>query len=116
MLGMFHMLMMFLGIIRKRFKDAGLRDVLIQIQILAEGSVYNVLDGQMYNRSVQSCKLVYEALNRLLIAKMELTYKNDQEKNQIITSAQEEEQSHLLDFSTVDSVVPCETINPVFVS
>lgn len=29
------------------------------------------LDGKIYNRSVQSCKLVYEALHRLLIRKME---------------------------------------------
>lgn len=51
MLGMFHMLMMYLGIIGKRFKDAGLRDVLIQSQTLAEGSVDKALAGKMYNRS-----------------------------------------------------------------
>lgn len=54
--------LMYLGIIGKRFKDAGLRDVLIQIQILAEGSVDKALAGKTYNASVQSLKLVYEAL------------------------------------------------------
>ena len=39
MLDMFHMVMMYLGIIGKQFKDAGLRDILIQSQVLAEGSV-----------------------------------------------------------------------------
>ncbi len=90
MLGMFHMLMMYLGIIRKRFKDAGLRDVLIQSEILAEGSVDKALAGKMYNHSVRSCKLVYETLHRLLINKMETFYENDQEKHQIIASCQEE--------------------------
>ena len=32
MLGFFHMLMMFLGIIGKRYKDAGLKDVLVQVK------------------------------------------------------------------------------------
>ena len=90
MLGMFHMLMMYLGIIGKRFKDAGLRDVLIQSEILAEGSVDKALAGKMYNRSVRSCKLVYEALHRLLISKMETSYENYQKKHQIIASCQEE--------------------------
>ena len=33
------MVMMYLGIVGKRFKDAGLRDIFIQSQVLAEGSV-----------------------------------------------------------------------------
>ena len=33
------MLMMFLGIIGKRYKDAGLKDVLVQSEVIAEGSV-----------------------------------------------------------------------------
>ena len=52
MLSMFHMVMMYLGIIGKRFKDAGLRDILIQSQVLAEGSVDKALAGKMYNHSV----------------------------------------------------------------
>lgn len=90
MLGMFHMLMMYLGIIGKRFKDAGLCNVLIQSQILAEGSVDKALAGNMYNRSVRICKLVYEALYRLLISRMVTSYENDQEKHQIIALTQEE--------------------------
>ena len=52
MLSMFYMVMMYLGIIGKRFKDAGLRDILIQSQVLAEGSVDKALAGKMYNHSV----------------------------------------------------------------
>ena len=63
MLGIFHMLMMYLGIIGKRFKDGGLRDVLVQSGIIAEGSVEKTLSGKMYNRAVRYCKIVYEALS-----------------------------------------------------
>ena len=71
MLGIFHMLMMYLGISGKRFKDAGLKDVLIQSGVIAEGSVERALSGKMYNRSVRCLKIVYEALNRLLISQIE---------------------------------------------
>ena len=70
MLGTFHMAMMYLGIIGKWFKDAGLRDILIQSQVLAEGSVEKALAKNMYNRPVRSCKLVQEAMHRLLIGKI----------------------------------------------
>ena len=70
--------MMYLGIIGKWFKDAGLHDILIQSQVLAEGSVEKSLAGKMYNHSVQSCKLVHEALHRSLIGKMETSYDIDQ--------------------------------------
>ena len=53
MLGIFHTIMMFLGIIGKRFGDAGLRDLLIQSGVLAEGSVDRALSGKQYNRSVR---------------------------------------------------------------
>ena len=62
MLGMFHMIMMYLGIIGKRFKDAGLRDVLIQSEDIRESSVDRALAGKMYNRVVRYNKLMYEAL------------------------------------------------------
>ena len=45
MLGIFHTIMMYLGIIVKRFRDAGLRDLLIQSDVLAEGSVDRALTG-----------------------------------------------------------------------
>ena len=84
MLGMFHIVMMSLGIIGKQFTDAGMRGVLIQSQVLTEGSVDKALAGKMYNCSVQSCKLVYQSLHRLLIGKMETSYENDHEKHHII--------------------------------
>ena len=66
MLGMFCLLMMYLVINGKRFTDAGLRDVLIQSKILAEGSVDRVLEGIMYIRIARCCKWVYKTMNRIL--------------------------------------------------
>ena len=39
MMGMFHMLIMCMHILSKRFANAGVRDVLIQSGVIAEGSV-----------------------------------------------------------------------------
>ena len=64
MMGMFHMLMMFIDILSKRFSVAGLRDVLIQSGVVAEGSVDKALSGKMYNRGIWLYKLAYEAITR----------------------------------------------------
>lgn len=42
-MGIFHTLMMFLGNIGKRFGDAGLKDILVQSGVLAEGSADKAL-------------------------------------------------------------------------
>ena len=64
MMGMFHMLMMFMHILSKRFADAGVLDVLIQSGVIAEGSVDRALCGKMYNRGIRMYKLVDEAITR----------------------------------------------------
>ena len=63
MIGMFHMLMMFMHILSKWFSTAGLRDVLIQSGVIAEGLVDKALPGKMCNRGVRLYKLAYEAIN-----------------------------------------------------
>ena len=63
MMGMIHVLMMFMHILSKRFSAAGLRDVLIQSGVIAEGSVDEALSGKMDNRGVRLYKLAYEAIN-----------------------------------------------------
>ncbi|KAK3728046.1 hypothetical protein QZH41_015787, partial [Actinostola sp. cb2023] len=54
-----------MSILGKRFGDGGLKDILIESQIVAEGSINGVIDGKQYNRSVRAHKYVYEALMRL---------------------------------------------------
>ena len=64
-LGEFHTCMSFLAILGKRFVDAGLRDVLIEAEVIAQGSINGVLNGHHYNRSIRAHKLMYESLQRL---------------------------------------------------
>ena len=64
-LGEFHTCMSFLSIIGKRFSDAGLKDVMVDSGIIAEGSLSGVLSGHHYNRSVRSHKLICDAFLRL---------------------------------------------------
>lgn len=65
-LGEFHISMSFLAVIGKRFKDAGLCNILIESGIVAEGSINGVLSGKCYNRSIRCHKVMFEAISRLL--------------------------------------------------
>ena len=64
MMGMFHMLMMYMHILSKRFSDAGIRDILIQSGTIAEGSQDKALYVKTYNRGVREYKMVYGAIVR----------------------------------------------------
>lgn len=63
-MGAFHTFCTLLGIIGKRFQDAGLRDLCVESQLISERSVSGVMEGRKYNRAVRLHKLVYEALMR----------------------------------------------------
>ncbi len=65
-MGTFHTICNFLGILGKRFQDAGLRDLCIESGIIAEGSVAAVMEGCHYNRAIRIHKYIYEALMRLV--------------------------------------------------
>ena len=71
MMGGFHLLLMLLGVIGSRFGDAGLRELVVQSDVVAEGSVDKALNGKQYNRAVRLHKCVYEALMRLLLKDFE---------------------------------------------
>ena len=77
MLCTFHTIMMFMAVIYKRFKDAGLRDLVIQLGLLPEGSVDQVLSRKMCKRGVRVYKLTYEVLFSLFLGAMEDFYKDD---------------------------------------
>ena len=59
-LGAFHTICNALGIIGKRFQDAGLKDLCIESGILAEGSINGVMEGKMYNCAICVHKCIYE--------------------------------------------------------
>ena len=87
LLDTFHTIMMYMNVINKRSKDAGLRDILIQSGAIAERSIDGALMGKMYNRGVRCYKLMYEALYHLLFQQMETHYQNDIWNNQFIGKA-----------------------------
>ena len=83
MMGMFHMLMMYMHILSKRFSDTGVCDVLIQSSgVIAEGSVDKALCGKMYNRGVKMYKLMCEAIMRQLLSSVQF---DSDEDNRFIT-------------------------------
>ena len=58
MMGTFHIILTFLAVIAARFKDAGLRDVVIQSIVVAEGSVDTMFTGTPTNElleCIRSC-------------------------------------------------------------
>ena len=56
--------MTILAVLGKRFQDAGLRDLCIELGLIVQGSVSSVLDGKMYNGAVRVHKTIYERLLR----------------------------------------------------
>lgn len=66
-LGEFHTCMSYLGILGKRFGDAGLQDILIESEVVAPGSINGVISGHHYNRSMRAQKLLYESRQRIRI-------------------------------------------------
>ena len=79
--------MLYMNVISKRFKDAGLRDVLIESGPIAERSTDSALMGKMYNCGVRFYKLMHEALYHLLIQQIETRHQNDVWNNQFIGEA-----------------------------
>ena len=57
--------MCFCAVIGKRFRDAGLLDILVESHVVASGSINAVFDGRHYNRALMAHKVVHEALERL---------------------------------------------------
>ena len=70
MMGMFHMMTMFMNILFKRFAAADLKDAIIRSALVADRSVKMTLRGMCYNQRVPLYKLFYEAVMRLLRDKL----------------------------------------------
>ena len=49
-----------MGVLKKRFYDTRMKDVLLQSATIAEGSIERALNGKSYNRAVQY-KIFYES-------------------------------------------------------
>lgn len=65
------LLMTLLAIIGSHLGDAGLRDVVVQSEVISEGSIDSVLSGKHYNRAVILHNIMYEAIAQLLVHDIE---------------------------------------------
>ena len=64
-MGGFHTICYLLSIIRKRFQDAGLRDLCVESGVIAEGSITALMEGCTFNRAVRLHKIVNVAMMRV---------------------------------------------------
>lgn len=64
-LGGFYIILAMLACIGKRFRDAGLENIMIESSIVAHGSINGVMNGHHYNRSIRAHKCVMEAMQRI---------------------------------------------------
>ena len=64
-MGAFHIGMTFIAVIGRRCGSAGLRDVLVEADVLAAGSVDQVLNDRHYNRAIRCLKSMFGAMWRL---------------------------------------------------
>jgi len=72
MMGTFHIILTFLAVVAARFKDAGLKDIVVQTMIVAEGSVDTMFTGtRAYKRAIRIYKILYEAFSRILLEEFE---------------------------------------------
>ena len=75
LIGTFHVILTFLAVIAARFRDAELREVVVQSLIVVEGSVDTMFSGSCsYNRAVRAYKILYEAFPRILFDDFEMVY------------------------------------------
>lgn len=66
-LGGFHTMCIFIAVIGKRFGDAGLRDIIIESNLLGESSVDQMLRGKHYNNAMRVLKYLYDVFKRHMI-------------------------------------------------
>ena len=74
--GSFHLEMVFMNTIYKRFNGCGLSDLVVAAGLIEQGFVERALSGKHYKRCMRIHKLVYECLARRMI-KEHLTNEGD---------------------------------------
>ena len=66
MMGTFHFILTFMPVLVVRFKDARLKDIVVQCMIAAEGSIGSIFSGtRSYNWAVRIYKILYKTFLRI---------------------------------------------------
>ena len=72
MMSTFHIILTVLAVIAIRFRDAGLRDIAIQSNIVAEGSVDTMFSGtRAYKHAIRVYKIIDKAFSGILLKDFE---------------------------------------------
>ena len=62
-LGRFHCEICYLSSLGKIWESAGLKDIIVNSDVYAEGTLYMILQGKEFNRGIQTFILTYETLS-----------------------------------------------------
>ena len=62
-LGGFHCEICYLSSLGKIWESAGLKDIIVNSDVYAEGTLYMILQGKEFNRGIQTFILTYETLS-----------------------------------------------------
>ena len=68
-MGVFHTICSLFGTLGKMMKGSGLAEIIIESGICASGSLDRVMNGKHFNRALRVHKLMFEALERLLLTR-----------------------------------------------
>ena len=63
----FHLVCAYMGVLGKSIRGMGFEEILIESGICASGSIAKVITGKHYNRALRVYKVVFEALEQLLL-------------------------------------------------
>jgi hypothetical protein len=100
MMGTFHVILTFLAVIAARFKDAGLKDIVIQSSTVAEGSADTMFSGsRAYKRAIQVYKILYEVFYKILLEGFE--NENAEERDALITMIDSQTVTNFPDYSNL---------------
>ena len=64
-MGDFHKILSYNGSVRKVYGSTGLKDILVQSDVYAQGTVDLILQGEEFNQGIRAYILTYEALSQL---------------------------------------------------
>eukprot|EP00794_Sanderia_malayensis_P013591 gene13591-14999_t len=84
-------------VIGKRFGDAGLRNIVIEANLLGEASVNKFLHGKHYNNCMRIYKYLFDALTRLKIDRFEDWMAKEEEFQSLQLFASSNELEHFID-------------------
>ena len=110
-MGGFHTKCISLAVIGKRFKDAGLKDLVVESDILGKSSIDRALAGKEYNYAMRVHKAIYAALWRIKIDTIEgYVYNEHSQVNVLSTFLESHELKALIENPSHENLTNCREV------